>query len=258
MPEKKTSPLYKIIKWLVRLFYPKTEVVGADKLPDEPVIIVGNHAQMHGPIACELYFPGRRSIWCAGQMMHLKEVPEYAFQDFWSQKPKGIRWFYKILAHLIAPLSVCVFNNASTIPVYRDARLMKTFKLSVEALQHGTSLIIFPECDEPHNHIVYKFQDKFVDLAKLYYKKTGAELSFVPLYLAPALKTMYLGAPIRFCADAPIQEERQRICGHLMDEITIIASSLPEHTVVPYPNLPKKDYPSNIPGKAGIHEKTGC
>ena len=253
-----TEKLYKVIKTLVRVFYPKMEVVGVENLPEEPVIVVGNHTQMNGPIACELYFPGKRYIWCAGQMMHLKEVPEYAFQDFWSQKPKWSLWFYKLLSYLIAPLSVCVFNNAGTIPVYRDVRLKTTFKLSLEKLQDGASMIIFPEHGEPYNNILYTFQDKFIDLARLYYKKAGIALSFVPLYIAPALKKMYIGKPIRFCADAPIQEERKRICNYLMTEITDIAQSLPEHTVVPYRNIPKKFYPSNLPQAAYVNEKTNC
>ena len=37
-----------------------------------------------------------------------------------------------------------------------------------------------------------------------------------------------------------------RICRELMDAITQRACSLPEHRVVPYPNMPKKDYPTNI------------
>ena len=243
------SPLYEGIKVLVRLFYPRIEVVGTENLPNEPAIIVGNHTQMNGPIACELYFPGKRYIWCAGQMMHLKEVPQYAFQDFWSKKPKGIRWFYKLLSDIIAPLSVCVFNNANTIAVYRDSRAISTFKKSVAKLQEGFSIIIFPEHDEDYNHILCQFQDKFVDVARLYYKKTGVELTFVPLYIAPYLKKMFIGKPIRFCSSAPIDEERQRICDYLMKEITNIACSLPPHTVVPYRNVSKKDYPSSISGE---------
>lgn len=239
--------LYKAIEALVRLFYPKMEVVGTENLPDEPAIIVGNHTQMNGPIACELYFPGDRYTWCAGQMMHLKEVPGYAYRDFWSKKPKGIRWFYKILSYLIAPLSVCVFNNAKTIAVYRDSRIISTFRDTVEKLQEGSSIIIFPEHDEDYNNILCQFQDKFIDVARIYYKKTGTELSFVPLYIAPYLKKMYIGKPIRFCSSAPIKEERERICNYLMEEITKIACSLPQHTVVPYRNVPKKLYPSNIP-----------
>lgn len=257
MSSEKTSLLYRFIKGLVQLFYPKMEVVGTENLPDEPVIVAGNHTQMNGPIACDLYFPGKHYIWCAGQMMHLKEVPEYAFQDFWSRKPGWCRWFYKLLSHLIAPLSVFVFNNGPSIPVYRDARLMTTFKMSIDKLQGGANMIIFPEHDEPYNNIIYDFQDKFIDLARLYHKRTGKELSFVPLYIAPALKKMYIGKPIRFCAETPIKEERRRICDYLMTEITEIARALPEHTVVPYRNIPKRFYPSNILGEANENEKTG-
>jgi len=246
MEDKKTSWMYKIIKWLVQLFYHKIEVVGAENLPDEAAVIVGNHTQMNGPIAAELYCPGRHYTWCAGQMMHLKDVPEYAFQDFWSQKPKWTHPLYKLLSFIIAPLSVCIFNNAHTIGVYRDTRIVGTFKNTVKRLQEGNHVVIFPEHDVKYNHIIYDFQDKFIDVAKLYYRKTGKELSFVPLYIAPKLKKMYLGKPIRICAANPMEEERRRICDYLMNEITQIACSLPEHTVVPYRNIPKKLYPSNI------------
>ena len=253
MEEKKTSFLYKIIKGLVWLFYPKMKVMGAEKLTDEPCIIVGNHTQMNGPIAAELYCPGKHYTWCAGEMMHLKDVPEYAFRDFWSQKPRWTHPGYKLLSYIIAPLSVCVFNNANTIGVYHDTRLMGTFKNTAKRLQEGNHIVIFPEHDVKYNHILYEFQDRFIDVAKLYYKKTGRALSFVPLYIAPKLKTMYFGNPIQFAPDAPIAEERRRICDYLMQEITEIAVSLPEHTVVPYRNIPKKLYPSNIP-KEEPHE----
>ena len=84
-----------------------------------------------------------------------------------------------------------------------------------------------------------------MDIARLYYKKTGKELQFVPMYIAPKLKTMYLGAPIRFQADQPMDEQREKICTYLKEKITEIAVALPVHTVVPYANLPKKDYPKN-------------
>ena len=242
-----SKALYNVIKWLVLLFYPKTKVVGAENLPEEPVLVVGNHAQMNGPIVCELYFPGKRYTWCAGQMMHLREVPDYAFQDFWSQKPKAVRWFYRLLSYIIAPLSVCVFNNADTIGVYHDARILSTFKNTVKRLSEGASVVIFPEHGIEYNHIVYDFQDKFIDIAKLYYKKTGKELAFVPMYIAPELKKMFLGTPIRFCAGNAIEEERRRICDYLKEEITRIAVEQPRHRVVPYLNIAKKDYPTNIP-----------
>lgn len=243
--EKKISPLYKIVRWLLWVFYPKMKVVGAENLPDEPCIIVGNHSQMDGPIGCELYFPGNHYTWCDWRMMKFKEVPAYSFEDFWSQKPKYIRWFFKIASYVITPLSVLIFNNANTIPVYRDRRIIETFKISTTALDEGNSVIIFPECAEEYNNIIYNFQTGCLDIGKFYYKKSGKELNFVPLYIAPRLKTMYIGKPIKYSHSVNPKEEKDRICKYLMKEITDMATALPRHRVVPYRNIKKKDYPYN-------------
>ena len=251
--QKKTTVMYKLLRGIIRLVYPKTQVCGAENLPDEPVVLVGNHTQMNGPIVCEFYMPRHRYTWCAAQMMHWKEVPSYAFRDFWSQKPKYTHWFYKLLSYLITPFSVCLFNNANTIPVYRDARLLSTFKTTVRMLDEGTSVVIFPEHDVKHNHIVYDFQDKFLDVAKLYYKRTGKVLKFVPMYIAPKLRQVHFGEPVAYDPAEPMDTQRVKLCNYLMDAITRVAESLPEHRVVPYRNIPKKYYPSN---KETTHENT--
>ena len=245
--EKKPSLLFKIVRWFVWLFYPKIKIEGIENIPDEPSVIVGNHTQMNGPIVGEIHFPGKRLIWCVGDMLHLKDVPAYAFSDFWSEKPKYTHPFYKILSYIIAPLSVFIMNNSRTIGVYHDARILSTFKKTVAGLIDGANIIIFPEHNVKHNHIVYEFTTGFVEVARLYHKKTGKELSFVPMYIAPRLKKVYLGKSIKFSAEAPLDSEKVRISEYLMDEITRIAESLPLHTVVPYRNIPKRDYPKNKP-----------
>lgn len=236
---------YKPIYFLVKFFYHKIKVVGADNLPQSPSIVVGNHTQMNGPICAEMYYPRKKKVWCAEQMMFLKKVPEYAYEDFWSKKPKYTRWFYKCLSVLVAPIAVCIFNNADTIPVYKDARAIKTFKLTVKALSNKKDIIIFPERYDKYNHIVNDFQKNFVDVARLYYKKTGDRVPFVPFYVAPALKSVYIGKPTYFNPDAQATEERERICDYLKEEITKIAEELPRHKVVPYENKPKREHKYN-------------
>ena len=244
----KTYPLFKFIRWIIKLCYPKITIEGLENLPNEPSVIVANHTQLHGPIACELYMPKNTTSWCAGQMMKLKDVPEYAFEDFWSQRPKYTHPFFKLLSYLIAPLSVVIFNNARTIGVFHDTRILSTFKTTIKELQVGNHIIIFPEHDKKYNNIVYDFQDKYIDIAKLYFKKTGKKLNFVPMYIAPNLKKMYIGKPITFNGDKPITQERRDITEYLMNEITNIGVSLPRHKVVPYRNIPKKYYPFNKEG----------
>ena len=247
---------YRFIRFWVKLFYPKITVEGLENLPEEPSLVVANHCQMNGPIAGELYFPGDHYIWCAGEMMEAKEVPDYAFRDFWSRKPRYIRWFYRILSYVITPLSVSIFTNAHTIPVYRDRRLIITFRETLNRLKEGATVIIFPEHEAPYDHILQDFQSGFVDVARGYYRKTGKCLQFVPMYLAPSLHKMVLGKPVAYNPDAPHKEERSRVCDNLMAQISAIARSLPRHKVVPYLNLPKKDYVYNIPGDEVSHEKT--
>lgn len=246
MEKKRISPLYRLIRRLVWLFYPKITVVGAENLPDGGAVIVGNHCQMHGPIACELYFPGLHYTWCAGEMMRLAEVPAYAYKDFWSAKPRLSRPFYKLLSYLIAPLAVCVFNNANCIGVYHSAKIVSAYRASIAALNDGARVIIFPERDAPYNNILAQFQTGFVDLARLYYRRTKRAVCFVPMYLAPRLKTMYIGKPIRYDPENDTEAERRRICDETARAITDMARALPRHTVVPYRNIPKRDYPTNI------------
>ncbi len=255
MEDKKTTWIYRLIRWLVWLFSPKYRLEGSENLEGGPSVIVGNHSHMYGPIAGELYIPGKHYVWCAGEMMHRDEVADYAYQDFWSKKPKGVRWLFRLLSHMITPLAVCVFNNAHTVGVYHDTRLITTFRESIELMKNGNSMVIFPEHYDEHNNIVHDFQDKFIDTARFYYKKTGTAIKFVPMYLAPELKTITFGNPIQFNPDADIRLERRRICDLLMDSITDIAVSLPEHTVIPYPNIAKKYYKKNIPLEVYFHEQ---
>ena len=256
MEKKKKSVLFVIIRAAVKLFYPKIEVMGRERIPECDAVLVGNHCLMNGPISAELYLPDNCYSWCAGQMMNLSEVPKYAFNDFWSEKPKILQPFYKLLSYIIAPVSVAIFNSARTVGVYHDMRILSTFKTSVCMLRESKNMVIFPEKDEPDNNIVYKFQNRFVDLAKLYYKTSGKALTFVPIYISPKLKKIYVGDGIVFDPENDIVDERTRICDYLSHGITDIARSLPEHTVVPYKNLPKKCFLSNMDITEVPNEKT--
>jgi len=237
--------MYKIIKALVKFFYPMTEMVGTENLPDGACVIVGNHTQMNGPIVSELYVPGDREIWCAAEMMTLKEVPAYAFKDFWSIKPPYIRWFFRILSYLIAPLAVCIFNNARCIAVYHDMRIRHTFSRTITRLKEGAHIVIFPEQDPQVNDILYSFRDRFIDLGKLYGRQTGKSLSFVPMYIAPDLRKAVFGKPVVYDINADPKEERERICKAMFDSIVGIAYSLPRHKVIQYRKIPGRPYPYN-------------
>ena len=243
--KEKPSFAYRIVKRIVRFVYRKYGVRGAENLPGEPCVIVANHCQLHGPLAYEFYTPVKRATWCAAEMMEWKEIPSYAYGDFWPLKKKWQRPFYKLASYLIAPLAMLLFNNAETIPVYRDRRIVKTLKLSSERMEAGDCVVIFPEYAKEDNGILCDLRDGFVDVARTYYKRTGKAVCFVPSYLSPKLKLMTFGEPVRWDPEADTAAERARIKSEMRERITALAKALPPHTVVPYINVPKREYPKS-------------
>ena len=242
--KKQRKPLsYHITYAYAKRRYKNYELVGFEQ-NESPCIYVMNHAQMHSPLVCEIHLPSS-DIWCTGEVMNKKEFPPYAQKDFWSHKPQCTQWFYKILSHVLAPIASSVISNARTIPVYKDTRLMATFKKSVQSLCAGKNVVIFPEKAEKHNEIINAFHDKFVDLARLYYARAKKPLVFVPIYNAVNLKKLVAGRGITYDNTANADEERKRICDYLLDEITCLAKELPQHVVIPYDNVSKKQYPKS-------------
>lgn len=244
MKKNKKKPLFfKFFVLIVRIFYRKRKLVGVENIPSEASLIIGNHAQIHGPVSSQLFYDRYKYIWCIGEMTKLKEVPAYAYKDFWMYKPKYIRWFYKVVSYLIAPISAYLFSRADTIPVYKDSRMRTTINMTLEKLRDGADVIIFPEEHTEFNEIINEFQTRFIDLARFYYRKYGVEISFVPMYNAAKLKTIVFGKPIKYDSTLDIETQRIMICNYLKEEITRIAKELPRHKVIPYGNVSKKDYP---------------
>lgn len=237
--------VYRIVRRLLLTFYRAPKIIGLENLPEGECVIAANHAQLHGPIQAELFFPGDRSIWCNAETMDIHEAPAYAYKDFWPEKPRALRWLYWIPAYIVAPILVSVLNNARCIGVYRDLRMRTTISRTLARLQEGARIIIFPETDPGLNTILSTFQPRFIDLGPRYARATGKTLQFVPMYIAPDLRRIVIGKPIAYDNRADARDERQRICTQLVDAISELAYSLPLHRVVPYRNIKKNLYPTN-------------
>ena len=238
---KKKPMLFRFIFFVVRVFYPKVEVIQHDVI--EPgSLMVANHAQIHGPITTYLFHPNPKKVWVISDMCHVKTVPKYAFEDFWGDSKIPFRWFFKLLSFLIAPISPYIMKHGGTIPVYKSIAITKTFQYTIQTLQKEEDVFIFPEGRSSHNPILNDFQTNFVDVARLYYKKHQKALSFYPVYIAPFAKKMVIGKKIEYNATNSIEEERIRICEYIKREITKMAFDLPKHRIIPYAKEKKKRY----------------
>jgi len=146
------------------------------------------------------------------------EVAQYVYK--WSISP--IKWLGRAgwwLARLIGPVAVWAMRQFEAIPVYRNKprELMTTFRRSVEAMEAGDNLLIFPENPDAiagegyaHGKMGELFRG-FPMLAQVYFNRTGKRCRFLPMYAHQGSRTLSFGTPILYDPDNDAIAERDRI-----------------------------------------------
>jgi 1-acyl-sn-glycerol-3-phosphate acyltransferase len=192
------------------------ELLGSENLPARgPAVFVCNHLGALGPIAAYASIPFELHFWIHADMLDPLRAPDYLRLDFVEPQlhipPPFSRW----LAAAISKVHVPLLHAIGGIPVYQSVeQISQTFALSLEVLEGGGFLLIFPEdatrpADERSQ--MSPFKKGFARLGELYYERTRQRLPFYPLAVHPASLSVRLGPPIYFNPLNPPATERQRI-----------------------------------------------
>ncbi|MBQ9265150.1 MAG: hypothetical protein IJ189_13210 [Clostridia bacterium] len=199
---------------------------------DIPCVFVCNHGEIYGPVVTNLYVPYSFRPWVTYEMMDRKVVADRTMNGTF-QNVKGIR--RKILNVLMekiaAPVLVWVMKSVDSIPVYHDnpRKLMQTFRETTAAMEAGDNILLFPEnADTTVNHRyaregVSEFFTGFAMIGQLYHNKTGKCPLFIPLYANKHKRTLTFGVPTRYNADINANDEKERLCTYLRNEMLKIA-----------------------------------
>ena len=215
---------------ILRPFY-RHRMVGIENVrldTDNPIVLLGNHAEIYGPIASALCIPFPVRFWVISKMMfNKKEVRAYLYKNTFSKKtflPVIIR---KLLAWYLGWLSVNVMNSLKAIAVYRDSpiKLRQTLRESVEALMQGDNLMIFPE--HPDGKYVKggisEFSPGFLMLAEAWWKKAGKKLRIIPVYANREKKTFTFGQEITYEPENGYAAEQDRILKESYEQMIRLA-----------------------------------
>ena len=227
-----TQPLFvRILMALLRPFYRHTLINEDLIVQDEsnPTVFLCNHGEFYGPVVGVLYIPVPIRAWTISDIMIDKdETAAYVYRFTISQQ----KWIPKKLqmpiARLVGRLSVMVMNQLETIPVYRNklTQLKTTFRLSVEAMEAGDNLLIFPENpDADPEHPGYEHEGLgelfagFVMLAQVYYAKTGKRCRFQPMFAHKGMRTLTFCEPTLYDPDNDAMAERDRIVAYAKEQM---------------------------------------
>ena len=196
--------------------------------PDNPLVFLGNHAEIYGPIASALCFPVPVRFWVINRMMFCKQdVRSYLYENTFSKKTFLPVFVRKILAWFLGWLSVNVMSSLRAIAVYRDSpmKLRQTLRESVEALENGENLMIFPEHPEGKyvKGGISELSPGFLMLAEAWWKKTGKRLRMIPVYANRDNRTFTFGTEIRYVPENGYASEQERILKEAYDQLAMLS-----------------------------------
>lgn len=225
-------PFFTAVRWGVRLFFPKCEMIWKTDKPEGPVFFVSNHTKLFAPTFFLLQKPPVRP-WLNYYFL----FPKACWGHLKNKVLTGKRAWLKPLGFVLTPLIVALMRGTRSIPVYHSSTKVvdETFAKSVETMESGVSQVIFPERTENQvNPYLFELNAGFPMVADVYYRKTGKIMRFYPTYCAPDLKTVVVGEPIAYDPSVPMKKQRSEICRYLENAIKDLAESLPDHTPTLY------------------------
>ena len=197
-PSRK-QPVWRVVKPILKLFgFRNIETINlAGEIPKR-CIFVGNHSGKSGPLGYDMYLPTFTVKWGAYKMLgNYKERYEYLRNVLYLQKMHKGKFYATIKSLFEAIFSPFIYRGIKVIPSFPDARVLKTFSYSLNALDNDMAVMVYPEdssdgyFDEP-----IKYLNGFVGLSEFYYKKNGEDLPVYPTYLHLKRKKLIIGKPL--------------------------------------------------------------
>ena len=203
---------FRIVRTILKIVMPLKVVQPLSSLKETPCVLLCRHRNMRGPFYSIVRYGGEHvRTW----VYHPFCFVETYYDQMYNYTLTERLHFPKPLAHLGALLMSRIvtplINSLGAIPVYRnDGRIRETFRLSLDQLEQGRSILIFPDVDYTSNEGVGDVYDGFFMLERMYHKKTGRHLPFVPVHLDTKAKSLTFGQPVSF-TDAPFATEKERV-----------------------------------------------
>ena len=137
------------VEKIMKLFIKKSNFVYLGEKITNGGIILSNHEGTKAPLALELYSGHPIRFWGTHEMNSgLKKMYAYQSKVFYHEKRHWNLFLARMFCLIASPLTNMFYKGLNLISTYQDARLRITLKESVEALNKGHNLVIYPEISD--------------------------------------------------------------------------------------------------------------
>lgn len=189
-------PFFRLIRRIVMFFKPRPKIYNSNKEHlDKNALYISNHSGASGPLVLCLYMPVFIIPWGTHEMVgNYRTRWKYLYYVFYQQKLKYNKVKSFIIATIFAIFSKMLYKGMQLIPTYADLRFKITLRHSIDVLNEGLSILIFPEnSSNGYDEVIKSFNAGFVLLAERYNKETKKDLPIYPLYFLKRKNAYFIG-----------------------------------------------------------------
>ena len=212
------KPWFRFLKKIMRIFIKESTFtyLGGEKIT-EPTIILSNHVGTSAPLAWELYGKTHMRFWGAAEMNSgLISLYKYQSRVFYHEKKHWNIHLARLFCIIASPLTNMFYKGLNLISTYHDIHFKKTIDESIETLNDGKSLIIFPEIsDKGYLDELEGFHQGFTMLCRVLRRK-GIDAPITVAYYRKNEKRYVIDKPVMlselFTQDADHGEIANMLC----------------------------------------------
>ncbi|MFC4411731.1 hypothetical protein ACFOZY_15175 [Chungangia koreensis] len=221
----KYGKTFLLVRGTVRLVYP-TYRLPSPLHEEGPIVYVSHHQNFFGPFILMLWLPIPVRLWVFHVFFHKETGFEQLYNYTFTKRFNLMPWLAKYLSYPLAAAFSAFYQSARAIPVYRQSKkVIHTFRESVQAMQQGERLLIFPDIDYADDSSGTKdLYNGYLYIERYYYKATGEHIRFVPLYVSKERKTITAGEAIQFRDGKEFKEELSYVNEEIMNTLNKLAA----------------------------------
>lgn len=215
--EKAKRKLYfRILKKIMTVRYKKPRFIYLGEPFENGAVILSNHEGTDSPMSLEIYCDKPVRMWGAHEMNSgLVSLYKYQTKIYFHEKKHWNIHLARLFCLLASPLTNLFYAGFDLISTYKDIRLVRTLRESMEALKSGDNVVIFPE-DSTNGYLpeLEGFHEGFVLLAE-FCKKKGIDLPIYVSYFRKSDRTYIFDAPVNYSTLSANYKTREQIASYL-------------------------------------------
>ncbi|MBQ9713756.1 MAG: hypothetical protein IJV83_00355 [Clostridia bacterium] len=217
-PTQKRKWWFRFMKKLMKGRYKRPTFVYMGEKFSNGAVVLSNHEGTDAPLSLEMYCDKPVRMWGAWEMNSgVIQMYKYQSRVYYHEKKHWNLFLARLFCLIASPLTNLFYKGLNLISTYRDARFMKTLRQSVEAIQNGENIVIFPE-DSTKGYLeqLEDFHHGFLALCE-YCAKKGIDVPIYVTYFRKKDLTYFVDNPILYSELKKTESTKEAMAKRLLD-----------------------------------------